>query len=444
MGLINKLEAVGRKVVGLDGGLNTRLDPTSLQPPQTTTADNVWHATNGAIRQLPGPSGSILPTSKNLYNIVNTNGVQPLGAGGVLTIQESVTGPSLTAGFGAVNANNPAPLHQFSLRTRNIGNTTSVNTTSPGPAVQYTTPTGLPADAPFRPYAIMYTTASGGVSSSLVGDMVSQAQQIGGFVTSTADFVIGSFPGNTSLWFELSTTATTLRMNTFRFIGSTGTPGSLTISTGSSGNYTHMATAPLGSNRALIAYMKGTSLCVAAVTPTAVSYSDITWATGLTAGSTVSVSVVGGSSGAALVTVNNGTNVTLYCQPIANLGTTSNITSLVLATDVGGTVSSVTVTGTYNPTANILTGAAFFAIKETFSGFGGFNTDVSQYGIATAPWAFTSTQCITFSAVFGGANYALALAPIGAGLQALRNPQGVFPIGAAFPQLQLTRRPGRS
>lgn len=138
-----------------DGGLNVKADPTSVKPPQTTRADNVWYVTPGQVRQLPAfATQNILP-GRSVYNVGTRDALAPATKGDVLICAES--GPPTAQstsrwyhniGNTRTNALSAPPYtlitrpHATSVSPTSNGNTMDPNATGPVFARQEVPATG--------------------------------------------------------------------------------------------------------------------------------------------------------------------------------------------------------------------------------------------------------------------------------------------------------------
>jgi hypothetical protein len=107
-----------------DGGLNVKADPSSVKPPQTTRADNIWYVTPGQVKQLPAFATQNLLPGRSIYAVAPRDSAAPGVKGDILTLTDNALPTALNStrwyhNLGAtVSRGVPAP--PYTLTTRPV------------------------------------------------------------------------------------------------------------------------------------------------------------------------------------------------------------------------------------------------------------------------------------------------------------------------------------
>jgi hypothetical protein len=201
--------------VQFDGGLNLNDDPIVIQPPQTTTATNVWYATPGQVRSLP----PFIQGQFSNFNFTNTYAVyprdvqEPFTTGDVLALAEipdvdwrqnstlpaTLTAPFLVTGSakGASRQHSTSPLYPINIRQK----------------LTYT-PDSIPPASVTSPMLSMASNAGWGV-------LVTSTNS-GTAVTASLSIVDASANTVSEIPFVISYTASVLQYDIVEFAGNPG------------------------------------------------------------------------------------------------------------------------------------------------------------------------------------------------------------------------------
>jgi hypothetical protein len=201
--------------VQFDGGLNLNDDPIVIQPPQTTTATNVWYSTPGQVRSLP----PFIQGQFSNFNFTNTYAVfprdvqEPFTTGDVLALAEvpdvdwrqnttlpaTLTAPFLVTGSakGASRQHSTSPLYPINIRQK----------------LTFTPDLAAPAST-VSPLLVMASNAAWGILTT--------ATVTGGVVTASLNIVDASANTVNEIPLTLTFNATITQIDMTEFAGNPG------------------------------------------------------------------------------------------------------------------------------------------------------------------------------------------------------------------------------